>query len=386
MDETGFRVGVGKTHWVITAETNKPLLLTDPDNRDYLTSCETINEVGGDIPPMLIIQGVNILEKWGVNNLDEDILLATSPTGYSNDNLAVWWLEHFNKHTKKTQIGDHRMLILDGFGSHMTYEFWQFAKRKRILLFRLPPHSTHLTQPLDVGIFQPFKHHHTEAIDAAVRAGNMEFSKLDFLASFQAIRASTFTKSSILSAWKNTGLIPYNPNVVLAKIEAIQASNRPASPPPPSVPPSARTPHTIQELIIHGKKLQTTMKKLQVIDKDFQVHVERFIKGSITSAHTLQITERDLLATRQEAVARVKRKVLKGNVAQKGGVITVKEVRRKTVTRMDSEVEKQKRALTRAENKEKREQAVLDKKLAKAFKAIWKELKEVVKAREARLG
>ena len=76
------------------------------------------------------------------------------------------------------------MLILDGFSSHMTYEFWQFAKRKRILLFQLSLHSTHLTQPLDVGIFQPFKHHHTEAIDAAVRAGNMKFSKLDFLASF----------------------------------------------------------------------------------------------------------------------------------------------------------------------------------------------------------
>ena len=107
MNKTGFRVEVGKTHWIIMAETNKPLLLTDPDNCDYLTSCETINGVGGDIPPMLIIQGVNILEKWGVNNLDEDILLATSPTGYSNDNLAVQWLEHFDKHTKKTQIGDH---------------------------------------------------------------------------------------------------------------------------------------------------------------------------------------------------------------------------------------------------------------------------------------
>lgn len=168
MDETGFRVGVGKAHWVITSDPNRALLLTDPDIRDYITSIESINGVGKDIPPMIIIQGVNILEKWAVNNLDEDVLIATSPTGYSNDNLAIRWLEHFDKHFKKTQIGYHRMLIMDGFGSHNTYEFWQFAKRKQILLFRLPPHSTHLTQPLDVGIFQPFKHYHTEAIDSAV--------------------------------------------------------------------------------------------------------------------------------------------------------------------------------------------------------------------------
>ena len=135
MNETGFRVGVGKTHWVITADTSKPLLLTDPDNCDYFTSCESINGVGDDIPPMIMVQGVNILEKGGVNSLDEDILLATSSTGYSNDNLAVQWLEHFDKHTKKRQIRDHGMLILDSFDSHMTYKFWQFAKQKRTLLF-----------------------------------------------------------------------------------------------------------------------------------------------------------------------------------------------------------------------------------------------------------
>ena len=337
---------------------------------------------------MIVIQGVNILEKWGVNNVDEDILVATSPTDYSNDNLAIRWLEHFNKHSSRTQIGYHRMLIMDGFGSRNTYGSWQFAKRKRILLFRLPPHSAHITQPLDVGIFQPLKHYHTEAIDTAVRAGNVDFNKLDFLASFQAIRAQTFTKSSILSAWKNTGLIPYNPQVFLSKIEGIQAaqaSNTAVTPPLPSIPASARTPHTTKELITHGRKLRNAIKKLAVVDKDFQIHVERFIKGSITTAHTLQITERDLLSTRKEAIDKAKRKALKGNVVQKGGVITIKDIRARQVTRMENEVEKHRKALIRAENKEKRDQEALHRKVTKAFKAIiGKELKQVVKAREAR--
>ena len=37
---------------------------------------------------------------------------------------------------------------------------------------------------------------------------------------------------------------------------------------------------------------------------------------------------------------------------------------------MNSEVKKQKRALTRVENKKKQKQAVLDKKLVKTFKVI----------------
>lgn len=55
-----------------------------------------------------------------------------------------------------------------GYGSHLTYEFWSYAKAHNIILFRLPPHSTHLTQPLDVGCFQPFKHYHSQAIDRIV--------------------------------------------------------------------------------------------------------------------------------------------------------------------------------------------------------------------------
>ena len=113
--------------------------------------------------------------------------------------------------------------------------------------------------------------------------------------------------------------------------------------------------------------------------------MERFIKGSITTAHTLQITERDLLSTRKEAIDKAKRKALKGNVVQKGGVITIKDIRARQVTRMENEVEKHRKALIRAENKEKRDQEALHRKVTKAFKAIGKELKQVVKAREARL-
>ena len=71
------------------------------------------------------------------------------------------------------------MLIMDGYGSHMTYEFFTYAKRNQIELFRLPPHSTHLTQPLDVGCFQPFKHYHSEGIDdGTTRRGRFRQTRL----------------------------------------------------------------------------------------------------------------------------------------------------------------------------------------------------------------
>ena len=89
MDDPGFRSGSGKTHWVIFMYAKKPLLLIDPDNRDYITSIETIGGGGRDIPPTVILAGVNILEMWVKNNLFDDIGFATSPTGYD---IAITWL------------------------------------------------------------------------------------------------------------------------------------------------------------------------------------------------------------------------------------------------------------------------------------------------------
>lgn len=57
---------------------------------------------------------------------------------------------------------------MDGLGSHMTYEFVSFAHKYKIELFRLPPCTTHHTQSLNVGCFQPYKHYHTEAVNESI--------------------------------------------------------------------------------------------------------------------------------------------------------------------------------------------------------------------------
>lgn len=46
--------------------------------------------------------------------------------------------------------------------------FFALATVNKFLVFRLPAHSSHLTQPLNVDVFQPFKNYQTEAIDKAV--------------------------------------------------------------------------------------------------------------------------------------------------------------------------------------------------------------------------
>ena len=86
--------------------------------------------------------------------------------------------------------------------------FGNIRKKIRSVYSDYPPHSTHLTQPLDVGVFQPMKHYHAEAVDNAIRLGDVDFNRLDFLAAFNQFRTKAFKSSTIKPAWEKTGLIP----------------------------------------------------------------------------------------------------------------------------------------------------------------------------------
>jgi Tc5 transposase DNA-binding domain len=97
MDETGFRIGVGRRHKVITRASNNRQYLADPDNRDYVTSIECISAGGVSLAPMIVVKAANLQERWIVDNFSDSTVIAYSDTGYSNDDINLEWLRHFNR-------------------------------------------------------------------------------------------------------------------------------------------------------------------------------------------------------------------------------------------------------------------------------------------------
>ena len=112
-------------------------------------------------------------------------------------------------------------------------EFITFCDNHKIAPFCLPPHSTHLLQPLDAVVFQPYKHYHAEAVDGAIRTGCSDFNKLELLAAITSIRQQAFKPSTNVSAFRKTGFIPYNPEIVLKRLQEYNAEPRTPSPLPP---------------------------------------------------------------------------------------------------------------------------------------------------------
>ncbi|KDN62135.1 hypothetical protein CSUB01_12085, partial [Colletotrichum sublineola] len=67
-------------------------------------------------------------------------------------------LEYHNyRDTIEKSKRPHRLLLLDGFTGHMSIKLMEYTTAFDIILGFLPPHITHFLQPMDVGVFQPFK-------------------------------------------------------------------------------------------------------------------------------------------------------------------------------------------------------------------------------------
>jgi len=83
----------------------------------------------------------------------------------------------------------------------------------------LPAHATHLLQPLDVGIFRPYQHYYNQEVAIKANAKIFGINKKAFLAMIQVARSCAFSAENIEGAWRGTGLIPFNRDLVLTKLE-----------------------------------------------------------------------------------------------------------------------------------------------------------------------
>lgn len=149
-------MGIISTAKVVTgAKKAGRAFFTQPGNTEWVTVIECINAHGWATPPLVIFKGKVHLSTWYKDsNLPHNWAIGVSDNGWTNDVLGITWLRDvFDKHTKARTIGKRRLLILDGHRSHITAEFEQYCLDNSIITLCMPPHSSHLCQPLDVSCF-----------------------------------------------------------------------------------------------------------------------------------------------------------------------------------------------------------------------------------------
>jgi hypothetical protein len=226
-----------------------------------------------------------------------------------NDELSMDYIRHFDRLTKIYRVGAWRLLFSNGYGSHLHYDFIDYCWENIIIPYSLPAHITHKMQSLDVVYFQPLKYYHRQAIDKAIRIGTTLFPVTEFFSAFEYIRKQIFKPTTIISAFKQTGIHPWNPEMVLRILQAkpqahitfeLPPGPAPTTPLNPSSNPLSNfpiieprpqyfTPKKISETGALGTHIHGLMVQ-QGVNPDLIIAFEKFRKGAMAGLHAVVAT------------------------------------------------------------------------------------------------
>ena len=270
-------------------------------------------------PPFIVIQGKWIMADWFSSEMDLDSMIITSESGFTNDQIAIEFLKHLIMHTNAGPHSEWKLLLMDNHGSHETPEFVKLANDNHILPYPLIAHLTHCMQPLDVGIFQPYKHWHDVAIQDALANLDIEYGIRSFLRDLPTIRENTFKKRTIRHAFRDSGMWPIDVKQCLKQLKIFK-------------PPSKLKRLNDEEPTLPAPP-QTTMEVEKGLEK-WDQHLrpccsspsrpewDSFVQGSLQVLVQSQLQEQELQIYQDKRVENLERTISKSQHLQKYGPLT----------------------------------------------------------------
>jgi DDE superfamily endonuclease/Tc5 transposase DNA-binding domain len=208
MDESGLAIGCYTHQKVIGSSSSSRIYKKAPQNREWVSIVETVSAAGQYIRCLIIFKGKNIQSSWFRHNQVPDWQYTCSENGWTSNNIGIQWLkEIFLPETLPKIAGANRILLLDNHGSHITTEFMWICYQNNIRLVYLPPHSSHVLQPLDLSIFSQIKRSYRTQVEELTRfEDSTPIKKIRFVTYYNQARGEALNKKYIKAGWCGAGL------------------------------------------------------------------------------------------------------------------------------------------------------------------------------------
>jgi hypothetical protein len=328
-DETGFMMGIIFPGMVVTtSDSCGKAKLAQPGNREWATVIQGVNSTGWAIPPFIILAAQYHLANWYTEcNLPADWVITTTDNGWTTNEVGLDWIKHFNQYTAPRTKGKYRLLILDGHESHHSTEFELYCQKHNIITLCMPPHSSHYLQPLDVGCFGPLKQAYGRQIEGLMRAHITHVSKLEFLCAFREVFFTSITEKNIQGGFAGAGLVPYDPQRVLSKLDVQLRTPTPTGPPLASADPwVSKTPQNPQEASSQSELIKTRVSNHQNSSPTAMLNaIDQFTKGTKAIMYQVALLRSEVSSLHKANEALSKRRRAKKTRVRLGGSLTIQE-------------------------------------------------------------
>ena len=158
-------------------------------------------------------------------------LFSKTESGWMSKEVYLEWFKFFLENIPPARPV---VLIQDGHASHVSVELIELARANDIHLLCLPAHTSHILQPLDVGVFKSFKANFSKACAMYIAKNPGRVITTDLIASLiGSAWPSSHTPVNIMSGYRKSGVYPLNPGAIddrdLAPSKAFQCPKKPTS-------------------------------------------------------------------------------------------------------------------------------------------------------------
>ena len=167
MDEAGIMEGLGENGLVVGRSEKRSIQKKTPGARAMTSFIECVSATGVALPPLVIFKGKSVQQQWFPRELSKfkNWKFTATKNGWTSDQTAVEWLKKiFIPMTQLTDPTERRLLVLDGHASHETADFMYLCCQNNIYVLYLPPHTSHVLQPLDLSVFSSLKHSYRKQV------------------------------------------------------------------------------------------------------------------------------------------------------------------------------------------------------------------------------
>ncbi len=193
----------------------------------------------------------------------------------------------------------------------------------------MPPHSSHYLQPLDVGCFGPLKQAYGRQIEDLMRAHINHVSKLEFLCAFREAFFASITEKNIQGGFTGAGLVPYDPERVLSKLDVQLRTPTPTGSPLALADPwVSKTPQNPLEADSQTSLIKTRISNHQNSSPTSMLNaVDQFAKGTKAIMHQVALLRAEVSTLRKANEALSKRRRAKKTRVRLGGSLTVQDAK-----------------------------------------------------------
>ena len=235
MDETGMPLDP-RAPKLLCKTGSRSFVTVSSGDKSQITVVGCVSAAGYCIPPMVIYDRQTLQQDMSKGEVG-GTLYGLSKKGWIDQELCrVWFKHHFLRYAPPTRP---LLLLMDGHSTHYCPETINCARAARVVLFTLPPNTTHVSQPLDKGCFGPLKAQWRSVCHEFLSQNpGKSVTRFTFSELFAKAWMESMTLTNIVSGFRQTGIYPVNRSKLISQDDS--SNSRSGLPYVPVLTPAPR--------------------------------------------------------------------------------------------------------------------------------------------------